>query len=336
MPTDSPKVSVVMSVYNGAIHLPDAVESILSQTLCDLEFIIVNDGSLDDSLNILKRYQAADSRIRVIDQPNQGLTNALIVGCRSARGEFIARQDVGDRSLPQRLERQVAVLDRDPTIVAVGSGVRRFGPNGEFLNEHVRSLSGAEVTHDLHHFGIGLVHACSAFRSDAFHFVGGYRPEFRFAQDTDLWYRLSSVGQLAECPEVLFEMRIETTGISGTQIEKQIRLSELARACHFERMAGKSEAAILQEAERISRKADVPLSRREVRHRAANACYFIGSELFQRRDARCRTYLSKSMKSTSRLVPALAKYLASFPLCDSLGNNGGQQHNDARPAHAPQ
>ena len=91
-----PSVSVIMSVYNGANHLVKSVESILVQEGVDFEFIIVNDGSTDESGEILEAFARRDNRIRVIEQENTGLTKALIRGCKEARGKYIARQDVDD------------------------------------------------------------------------------------------------------------------------------------------------------------------------------------------------------------------------------------------------
>ena len=106
----SPEVSVVMSVYNGAKYLRESVESILSQKSVDFEFIIVNDGSTDDSENILDEYAVQDNRIRIIKQKNMGLTQALIRGCNEARGTYIARQDANDVSLQGRLKKQLEYL----------------------------------------------------------------------------------------------------------------------------------------------------------------------------------------------------------------------------------
>src|SRR5262245_6785124 len=97
------EVSVVMSVYNGASNLPATINSILSQEGVALEFIVVNDGSTDKTGEILDDYARRDNRVRVIHQKNTGLTRGLIRGCDAARGEFIARQDAGDISLPERL-----------------------------------------------------------------------------------------------------------------------------------------------------------------------------------------------------------------------------------------
>src|SRR5919197_1200716 len=105
--SDSPEVSVVMSVYNGAANLRETIDSILNQEGVSLEFIIVNDGSTDESPRILAEYAERDLRINIIRQENQGLTRALIRGCAAAQGTYIARQDTGDISLPGRLIQQL-------------------------------------------------------------------------------------------------------------------------------------------------------------------------------------------------------------------------------------
>jgi glycosyltransferase involved in cell wall biosynthesis len=105
-------MSVVMSVYNGVNRLHETMESILSQEGVSLEFIVIDDGSKDGSDVVLDNYARHDARVRIVHQENQGLTRALIRGCEAARGKYIARQDAGDISLPNRLRLQKAVLDQ--------------------------------------------------------------------------------------------------------------------------------------------------------------------------------------------------------------------------------
>jgi len=129
----APEVSVVMSVYNGAEHLETTLASILSQEGCEFEFIVVDDGSTDGTSRILDEWAARDSRLRIIHQQNTGLTRALIRGCAEARGEFIARQDAGDVSLPGRLAAQCACLRTHTDTVMVSSGACFRGPADEKL-----------------------------------------------------------------------------------------------------------------------------------------------------------------------------------------------------------
>ena len=104
-----PRVSVLMSVYNETSYLRQSVQSILDQTFLNFEFVIINDGSTDDTQKILETF--ADPRIRIIRQPNTGLTKALNRGLKLCRGEFIARIDADDLSMPDRLEQQLAFLN---------------------------------------------------------------------------------------------------------------------------------------------------------------------------------------------------------------------------------
>ena len=118
----APKVSVVMCVHNGERYLYEALESVLNQTFEDFEFIIVDDASADNTPAILKEYAAQDGRIRLMrNAHNLGLTRSLNKALRLAKGEYIARQDADDISLPQRLEKQVEFLNSNSRTAVVGS-----------------------------------------------------------------------------------------------------------------------------------------------------------------------------------------------------------------------
>jgi len=117
---DRPKISVIMSVYNGEKYLREAIESILNQTFRDFEFIIINDGSTDKTSEILSSYN--DPRIVIINNKrNIGLTKSLNKGLKMVKGEYIARQDADDVSLPERLERMVNFLDMNRDVGLLGS-----------------------------------------------------------------------------------------------------------------------------------------------------------------------------------------------------------------------
>ena len=110
IPPPPPAVSVVMSCYNASRFLAEAIESILRQTFTDFEFIIIDDGSTDDTLDIIRTYAQTDPRIVVIEKANTGLADSLNVGIGAARGEWIARQDADDVSFPDRLFHQIEFL----------------------------------------------------------------------------------------------------------------------------------------------------------------------------------------------------------------------------------
>ncbi|MHA1713815.1 MAG: glycosyltransferase, partial [Candidatus Ranarchaeia archaeon] len=128
-----PKVSVIMSVYNAEKHVKKAIDSILSQTFRDFEFIIINDGSTDRTSEILKSY--ADPRLIVVNQANRGVTQSLNKAIGMARGQYIARMDADDISLPQRLEMQVEFLEEHPEVGLVGTSVITIDEEGKTIKE---------------------------------------------------------------------------------------------------------------------------------------------------------------------------------------------------------
>ena len=316
---DAPRVSVVMSVYNGASQLESTIESILGQSFQDFEFIIVDDGSTDHSSEILERYASDDRRIIVVAQENAGLTRALIAGCERARGEFVARQDVGDRSLPERFLRQVEYLDRNRDVVAVGAGCRRVGPENEFLGDTTRDLSPEKITEAFLDDGVGISHTVAMYRRSAYHAAGGYRPQFRFAQDTDLWHRMSRIGMLAEVPEVLFEWGIDIDGISSTSHDRQRRLAMLARKSYDAVERGDGDSEVLREAEETSWGEIPPSSVISPREAIANAEFFIGSQLYAVGDHRCRRYLLRAIRQRPFWIRPWVKVALSF--LNPTGNN---------------
>lgn len=124
-------VSVVMPVYNGALYLKEAIESVLNQTFGDFEFIIVNDGSTDESAAIIQEYEKRDPRIICIDRKeNKKLAYSLNEGLKAAKGKYIARMDCDDICLPDRFEKQYTYLEDHPDISIVGSSFHTFSSGG--------------------------------------------------------------------------------------------------------------------------------------------------------------------------------------------------------------
>src|SRR6056297_1507561 len=114
-------VTVLMSCYNGQKWIGNAIESVLNQTFKDFEFIIIDDGSTDSSVNIIKNYLDKDQRVRLIEKENTGLPDSLNVGVNNARGKWIARLDADDLCESQRLEKQLKVANSDDSLVLIGS-----------------------------------------------------------------------------------------------------------------------------------------------------------------------------------------------------------------------
>ena len=227
-----PDVSVVMSVYNGAKYLLQAVESILNQEGVEFEFIIVNDGSKDGSGDILADYASRDKRLQIIEQENQGLTAALIKGCSLARGKYIARQDADDISMPGRLKRLVDLIESGQKIVFVSSWVQYLGPENELVYEVVRPEEPEIATRILMHEKKGPpAHGSVMFRTDAYRAAGGYRNEFYYGQDSDLWLRLGQLGCIASyVQQFLYKYRYSPDAISVSMRDLQKQFGVIGQA----------------------------------------------------------------------------------------------------------
>ncbi len=293
--TASPHVSVVMSVYNGAESLRDSVESVLSQEGVDFEFIIVNDGSTDASASLLDGFAVTDARIRLLHQTNQGLTKALINGCALARGDYIARQDCGDRSLPGRLRAQLQAMQLHPVAALMSCGTRFVGPNLEPLYDV--TLTGVQAETGLQTLELTWLrgpahHGSTFFRRDLYERVGGYREQFYFAQDLDLWTRMVENGRHVAMPDLLYQATFALGSISSLQRQRQIECATLILECARLRRDGQSDAPVLSRARQI-----VPERGKASSTETASALYFVGTCLSKRRDPRARRYYREALRA---------------------------------------
>lgn len=205
------KISIIMSVYNSERYIKEAVESVLGQTFGDFEFIIIDDGSTDSSVEILQGFH--DERIVFVrNDTNIGLTKSLNKGLQLASGEYIARLDADDISSPLRLEKQGQYLDSHPEVGLVASAVQYIGPDDQELGvQRIPVLDFAKALLDAE---FCWEHSSSMFRAQCIDVVGPYRPEFQYAQDYDLWLRLVERYEVAVLPEALVKKRLHPAAIS--------------------------------------------------------------------------------------------------------------------------
>ncbi len=228
------ETSVVMSVYNGADYLEESISSILNQTYPCFEFLIINDCSTDHSKDIILSFR--DSRIRLIDNEfNLGLARSLIKGIKFARGEFIARHDADDISLPMRLEKQVNYLKRHPHVALIGSRFIVIDEAGNFLFNAYPPSSSAALKRELS-FRDPIAHGSTTFRKICLEKVGTYRAEFKEAEDYDLWLRISEHFDLAIVPEFLYKWRFHIESASISRYSIQSYFAALALQLHKERL----------------------------------------------------------------------------------------------------
>lgn len=209
-----PLVSVLMSCFNAADWLVESVESVLGQTFTDFEFVIIDDGSTDNSLDILQRYALKDDRIILVPKKNTGLADSLNVGLRCARGDWIARMDADDICEPNRLEKQVAFVSIHCDVVFVGTGLTIINESGYLGAKFIYPAGHAGLLKYLLTARRFPPHA-SAFYSRALVLDnGGYRGRIRRAEDYDLWLRLSEHGDMASIQEPLLRIRKHSGQIS--------------------------------------------------------------------------------------------------------------------------
>jgi glycosyltransferase involved in cell wall biosynthesis len=289
----TPDISVVMSVYNGASSLPATIDSILSQQSVSLEFIIVDDGSTDQSLKILKEYARRDARVRLIQQENLGLTRALIKGCAAAEGRYIARQDAGDVSLPYRLMRQLGFIERHPNAAFASCATLYVGPSGEHLYEVKRNPDNA--TERLRTFRLDKIqgpssHPSTIFRRSLYEDIKGYRSAFYFAQDIDLWIRLAERGQHVVMPDVLYKASFAVRSISGQYRREQIETARLILESARRRRNGLDDSEDIHQARTIRAGAN----RRTGRLARARTMYFIGMCLKKNQNPNSSKYFKKA------------------------------------------
>lgn len=218
-----PAVSVVMPVFNGSQFLKDSMESILSQSFADFEFLIFNDGSIDSSADIVRSFQ--DDRIRFFDfRRNRGYVPLLNLGIRHARGKYMARMDADDISMPDRLQKQFDFMEANPDYVVCGSFIRHLGTLAvarlpvDDCSIKLKLLAITPFSHPATFIRMAPIRERRIFYSEA------HMP----AEDLHMWTVLADVGKFVNLPEVLLEYRIHDNNISlKPRTEEQVaRLKE--------------------------------------------------------------------------------------------------------------
>ena len=214
-------ISVIMTAYNSERYLSFAIESILTQTFRDFEFIIVNDGSTDSSLEIIQRFQTQDPRIRIIDQTNQGITKSLNNAINLVQGKYIARMDADDISMPTRLEKQYQFMETHPEIAVCGSRALIIDEDGDAIRND-RVVCTHENIEKRHLLGkCSLKHPSVIIRTDILRKVNGYNEDLPYAQDFDLWLRIGEIGKLENLREPLIKYRRCSDSISSRKKREQ-------------------------------------------------------------------------------------------------------------------
>ena len=200
--TDRPRVSVIIPAYNVAWCVRRAVDSALAQSLREVEVIVINDGSTDETLQVLAAYGDA---IQVIDQVNGGMSHARNVGIRAARGQYVAFLDADDWWLPEKLARQIELMESRPEIGFCSTAARVENPQGELLNLWRCHRVSGDMLETIFAHNAAIAGGCSAVmvRRELFEQVGLFDETLRGFEDPDLWMRLAAVCHYACIDEPL-------------------------------------------------------------------------------------------------------------------------------------
>ncbi|MBT5031063.1 MAG: glycosyltransferase [Proteobacteria bacterium] len=313
---NDPEISVVLPVFNGASTLSDSINSVLGQTFENFELLIVDDGSDDRKMDeLLSALSASDKRIKLIRQSNSGITGALVNACQRAKGKYLARIDNGDCMSKSRLLLQYEYLEKFPDCVLLSSSTKFFDPNWEYLYTvngipESDSPSWAKpsdapngVNADISHHGSVMIR-CSAYEA-----VGGYRKEFYFGQDWDLWYRLFEIGSYGVLSEACYLARHFPTSISLVNSAAQRTIARCSHGAYRARLNGQDETPFLRQAAQV-----VPERLRSISNSDASGSYFIG-ELLRRNgnEASCG-YLKRAWSLTPWNMKYFIRYCQSLPL----------------------
>lgn len=296
-----PLVSVIMSVRNGSGHILKTIHSILEQKDIDLEFIIVDDGSTDNTIDILSSIAAKDFRIKLLSREGRGLTVSLIEACEVAKGEFIARQDAYDYSMPERLYTQATSLVVRPNASLCSSHVRFI------TKERASILIQSPTESDAKEGLTGIIHGSTMFRKKDYLKVGGYRKEFYYAQDVDLWSRLVEVGEHIVIPYILYENCLYPDSISGLRRKEQTKLHSFIVRASQARRSGGEESKWLSKASLFSEKCRKKTKKKVNK---SSGAYFIGACLINSYPLLAKKYLRLSLESNPFNIRARLKMLS--------------------------
>jgi len=244
------QISVVIPVFNGEAFLAEAIDSVLNQTYQDFELILVNDGSTDNSLKIMQNYAAIDKRIKIISQENQGRCEAFNRGLNASKSEWVARLDADDVFLPNKLEKQVDFIKRNPQTVLVGT-------QGYHIDKYGRKLSLMGIdgpftqseyeTYLRQNKPIFFIASSVLMRRDKVLAVGGMRKEMLQAEDLDLWNRVAEQGGTClKIPEPLVLYRIHEGSISTRDYLAQRMYYKWVRDCMIARRSGQQEPSLAE------------------------------------------------------------------------------------------
>jgi glycosyltransferase involved in cell wall biosynthesis len=231
----SPKVSVLTSVYNGENHIEDCIDSVLNQTFTDFEYVILNDGSTDQTRRILEKY--TDPRLRIIHQENLGIPKSLNKGVSLCRSDLIAHLDADDYAQSHWLEKQLEFMEQNEDVAFCGSRAKELFNGRLYPTSYPFTEKDHKIRKNLCWLN-SVPHSFVIFRKSLFLKAGGYDPDLAIAHDYDLWIRLLGEGKGHNLNENLGVFRIHRTSISTKKERTMIRETFTVQWRAYQKLGG--------------------------------------------------------------------------------------------------
>lgn len=294
-----PAVSVVLPVRDGERYIAQAIASVQGQTFPDWELVVVDDGSTDATPEVLRAAAEADGRVRVHRQERTGLGPALRLGCSVAAAALIARMDADDICRPERLERQLDLLARRPTVALVGAGVLYVDPLARPVKPAIPPADDDAIKQRLEVETV-FFHPTVVFRRTAYEAVGGYRDVAVPAEDLDLWLRLAEHYELANVPEPLLDYRLHAGQQLVVGASRTARAVLAVRASAAARRRGQDDPLTGLDRLDDGALARLGVSARDLRREECAALLYAARKLEQAGDARTAADLRRH---ADRLCP---------------------------------
>lgn len=295
-------ITVLMPVYNAGKYLVEAIDSVLNQTLGDFEFLIINDGSTDNTEELIRSY--TDPRIRLINQPNGGVSAALNTGLALARGTYIARFDGDDICYPSRLEKQYAFMQLHPEYIVIGSDADYMSEEGDFLFTYRNTGHSNEEIQERINVYCPFVHSSVFYRKAPVLETGGYEVNAHSFEDYFLWKHLIKKGKVCNFKDPLIKVRFNASSVTVDEKDRDpvfVQLKE--KALETGKISHEEGQLLLKSIRRLS-----PLKKESSYHRMLGKKYLWNNY----KPSSARMHLRKSMRLEPFKPETYMLFLLSF------------------------
>lgn len=297
------KITVLMPAYNAAKYIHSAIRSVLDQTFTDFELLIVDDGSTDDTVAIIKMF--ADDRIRLIQKKHSGIADTLNCGLLEASGDYIARFDADDLCLPSRLEKQFDFLEGHPDHILVGGEAEYMAENGDLLFYfNCIGYTHEEIAAQLRK-ECPFIHSAVMYRKAPVLEAGGYSSLTHNFEDYLLWSQLSKYGRYHNLREALIKVRFNPDSVTIDEKWRGRRFRVLKRKIIAQGFVTEAEGKELQD---IIRRQNVQHIKKASYHALCGKKYLLNNH----QPRKARTQLATSMRYYPFRADNYLLYLLSF------------------------